>query len=64
MFYGMLNDSLLYKKAIRTLGRVKSHLATKFANDYQVEGLKLVKEDNYSKAILFDEEDKLWVLKI
>ncbi|MSO14148.1 hypothetical protein [Rickettsiales endosymbiont of Trichoplax sp. H2] len=55
----MSNDNLIYKKAIRTLGRVKSHLATKFANDYQVEGLKLVKEDNYSKAILFDEEDKL-----
>ncbi len=55
----MSNDNLIYKKAIRTLGKDKSHLAIKFANDYQVEGLKLLKEDNYSKAILFDEEDKL-----
>ena len=32
----MSNDNLIYKKAIRTLGKDKSHLATKFANDYQV----------------------------
>ena len=64
MFYGMLNDRLLYKKAIRTLGKGKSDLASKFTNYYQVEALKLVNKDNYSKALLFDTEDKVRVLKI
>ena len=60
----MSNEKLIYKKAIRALGKDKSDLAKKFTNDYQVEALKLLKEDNYSKAILFDTEDKLQVLEI
>ena len=61
----MLNDRLLYKKVIRALGKDKSGLASKFkfANDYEVEALKLVNKDNYSKALLFDTEDST-VLKI
>ena len=60
----MSNENLIYKKAIRILGKDKSDLAKKFINDYQVEALKLVKEENYQKAILFDKEDKLKVLEI
>lgn len=43
----MSNENLIYKKAIRILGKDKSDLAKKFINDYQVEALKLVKEENY-----------------
>ena len=60
----MSNDNLIYKKAIRILGKESHDYAKEFANDYQIAALRQLKDEHFSKAVLFDNSIKLGVLEI